>query len=170
MYCTAATYVEAPEMLRETAELFAVDVDLLGATIAGTDRSAWTAPERATADAALMRLNAMLTRASNECDAYLRQRGYTLPLDAVQFPVLAVWARSIARYHVQPRRDLTSEQSGRVERDYRDAIKALTAISRGELSLGANDPLARTPAAANSSGVAVVSQPARFDDCALRGY
>lgn len=170
MYCTAAAYVEAPEMLRETAELFGVDEALLGATIAGEDRDEYEPADVARADLALARINAMLARATHEADAYLRQRGYTLPLDAAQFPVLAVWTRSIARYHIQPRRDLTSEQSGRVERDYRDAIKALTAIARGELSLGANDPLARTPASAASSGVTVAAQPSVFDAHALRSY
>lgn len=169
MYCTAPDYVLAPEMLRETAELFSVDTELLGATIAAADRSPWTLAEQAAANAVLMRLNAILTRAATEADAYLRRRGYAVPLDGQQFPVLVVWTRSIARYHVQPRRDLTSEQSGRVERDYRDAIKAFQAIAKGELSLGANDPLAST-ASAGAGAVHVVAQPSVFARDAMPGY
>jgi phage gp36-like protein len=55
--------------------------------------------------------------------------------------VLKTWTRMIARYHIQQQRDKTNEDSGRIERDYRSASRALEAVAAGDRALGAGDPL-----------------------------
>lgn len=143
-YCTPAQLVDSPDRLTELAQVWNLDGGLLAATVSGTDRSAWTIEEIAAADAALAAIERELTRVDGEVDARLATRGYALPLDAAQFPVLTVWARSIARYHLNAARngDGADVEQGRVERDYLDARKALQLVADGKLSLGANDPLA----------------------------
>lgn len=140
-YITPAQLAEGPGMLRELAEPFGVAADLLSATISGADRSAWSADEIAVADSALASIEHTTARACAEMNAYLVKRGYALPLAASDFPVLTTWARNIARYHLQPQRDLTNEQTGRIERDYRGTLQALKAVAAGDIGLGPNDPL-----------------------------
>lgn len=157
MYLTPAQLADGPGARLEIAQLFELDADLLAATLAGADRSAWTADEIAATDAAVVTIEAVIQRADGEINAHLAQRGYTLPQDPQQFPVLITWCRAITRYHLQIQRDRTNEDTGRIERDYRDTLRALQAVAQGKLSLGAGDPLAAgntQPAAVQSSGPA----------------
>lgn len=102
-------------------------------------------------------------------DSRLARRGYQLPLDHLQFPVLTVWARAIARYHLHPQRDRTNEETGRIERDYRNAIRSLNSIAKGELSLGANDPLAVDAGAQDGGAVRIESNPRMHSRGSLKG-
>lgn len=157
MYLTPAQLADGPGARLEIAQLFELDADLLAATLAEADRSAWTADEIAAADAAVVTIQAVIARADAEVDAHLAQRGYALPQDATKFPVLITWSRAITRYHLQIQRDRTNEDTGRIERDYRDALRALQAVAKGQLALGAGDPLAAggaEPASVQSSSSA----------------
>lgn len=145
--------------LLELSQLFEVAEDLLTATIEDGDRSAWQPAEIATADAALVVIVQACEQATSECDTRLVARGYAVPMSPEQFPVLVVWARSIARYHLNRNRDKTDEERGRIERDYRDALRSLDMVTKGTLSLGAGDPLAASGAA---DVVSVTSQPRIF--------
>ncbi len=167
MYVTPAQLANGPDSLNELSELFGVAADLLRATINGSDRSAWGTDETAAADDALARITAYCLQATGEIDAYLVKRGYTVPMDATQFPLLSVWGRSIARYHLHPQRDRTTEDSGRIERDYRDARKALEMVATGDLMLGAGDPLAVDDIDADAGSVRVVSQRRKFSRTTL---
>jgi phage gp36-like protein len=140
-YLTPAQLVEGQGSLLEMAQLHELPPELLAATIAGGDRSAWSADEIAAADAALASLLVKLDEASSEVDTYLVRRGYDVPLSSAQFPVLKTWTRMVARYHIQQQRDKTNEDSGRIERDYRSASRALEAVAAGDRALGAGDPL-----------------------------
>lgn len=157
MYITPAQLATGPEALQELSQLLGVaDQDLLLATINGSDRTAWTVDEIAAADAALATLEAYIERADSEINARLSHRGYSVPMSAESFPILMVWAAAITRYHLARMRDRTSEETGRVERDYRDALRALQMVADGKLSLGAGDPLA---AAQQTAAVHVTSNP-----------
>lgn len=141
MYVTPAQLADGAEALQELSELYGIELALMAATIADGDRSAWPVDDVAQADVALASVERFVVQADGEVDARLAVRGYELPQDPVRFPVLAVWARAIARYHLHRQRDRTSEETGRIERDYRDAIRALDQVAAGKLSLGAGDPL-----------------------------
>ncbi|RPE81843.1 phage protein Gp36 family protein [Vulcaniibacterium tengchongense] len=170
MYVTPAQLADGADALNELAELYQIDPPLLAATIAAGDRSRWTPEEIASADAALDSIVRFTLQAGGEIDARLAQRGYPLPQDPAQFPVLAVWGRAIARYHLHRQRDRTNEETGRIERDYRDAIRALDAVVAGKLSLGAGDPLAPTPPSDPDGGaVRFSSQPRIFSRDKLEG-
>lgn len=153
-YITPTEVIQAPGMLAELAELFEVAQDLMAATIAGGDRSAWTAEEIADADTALAELLALCERADGEIDFYLQQRGYDIPLSKARFPILATWAFKVLRYQIQPQRDRTNEETGRIERDYRMAIRSLEQVAAGKLTLGANDPYGQSAAGAGMPQVA----------------
>lgn len=161
MYITPIQLAAGPGMLKELSELFELPPALLQATLGGGDRSAFSAAEIAAADAALDVMDDVCLQTAGEMDAYLVRRGYTLPLDATQFPILTRLARPIARYHLHPQRDLTDEASGRIERDYRNALKQLAAIAAGEMGIGATDPLLAPGGAAVVVGGPEVSAPAR---------
>jgi phage gp36-like protein len=165
-YITPAQLITGPNALLELAQLVEIDADLLAATIAAGDRSAWSSEEIAAADAALVTIADYITRADGEINARLSQRGYTLPMSPVQFPILVVWAAAIARYHLARTRDLTNEQTGRHERDYREAIKALQLVADGRLSLGAGDPLS---AAEQTDATQITSNPRLFSRNSLAG-
>jgi len=164
MYCTPAQFVDAPEMLNELSELYQIATALLAATIAGAPRDEWTPEEIAAADAALTSVQGHLVGAAAEVDARLVKRGYVLPLSAAQFPVLTTWSLAIARYHLNPQRERTDETTGRVERDYRNAIRDLNALANGDLSLGPEDPLARR------GGPAFCAPERQFTQDTLRDY
>jgi phage gp36-like protein len=167
MYITPAQLAAGAGVLRELTQIFELaDEQLLSLTIAGGDRSAYTAEQIAAADAALSEIDASITRADGEIDTYLVQRGYTVPVSAVQFPVLTTWARMIARYHLQPQRDRSSEETGRVERDYRPALAALAQVADGKRSLGADDPLAQ---AVTAGGAEVTSAERIFTRKTMQG-
>lgn len=160
-YLTAQQLADGPEGLKELSELYGIDAALLAATLDGGDRSAWTIDEQAEADEALDSVNRFIALGDGEVDARLSQRGYQLPMSAAQFPVLTVWARAIVRYHIHRQRDRTSEETGRIERDYRDALRALDYVAQGKLSLGAGDPLAGA-GPADGGAVRVASNPRMF--------
>ncbi len=172
MYVTAAQLADGSASLQELAELYTVDQPLLAAVIAGDSTGAWPTGEVAAAMMAVSSIERFAQQATAEVDARLAQRGYTLPLDPAQFQILGVWARAIARYHLHRQRDKTSEESGRIERDYKDALRSLDLVAAGKLSLGANDPLvpsAGNPAADDAGGaVRVTSKPRMFNRDSLR--
>ena len=164
MYCTPAQLIDSEVRATQLAQLFDLPAALLVATIAGTPRDAWTPEEIAQADAALVAITAELVRATGEADARLARRGYILPSDPVHFPVLVVWVRAIARYHLHALRegeDFNTE-NGRIERDYREAREALDLIAAGKLSLGAGDPLAVPAEGSDAGAIRITSQPRMF--------
>lgn len=171
MYVTPAQMADGSGALRECAELFELDPALLAATLAGGDRSAWTAEQQAAADAAVVTITDTITRAEGEMHAYLGPRGYTLPLDPVAFPVLTTWARAIARYWLALQRDLKTEDTGRVERDYRAALQQLRLVADGKIGLGDGDPLFGTGASSSGSPQVDPEAPARvFTRDSLAGF
>ena len=165
MYLTPAQLIDGSDGAKEFADLFVVEPALLAAVVAGEDTSAWPADSVARAVAAQDSVVRFIAQAVGEVDARLTKRGYPLPQDATRFPVLSVWTRSIARYHLHRQRDRTSEETGRIERDYRDALRALDFVAEGKLGLGAGDPLMANPndpSQPGSNAVRVVSQPRLF--------
>lgn len=168
-YLTADQLADGPESLKELSELYGIEADLLAATLAGGDRSAWTPAEIAAADAALASIGRFIAQADGEVDARLAVRGYALPQDAQRFQVLTVWARAIARYHIHRQRDRTNEETGRIERDYRDALRALDLVAAGKLSLGAGDPLAPEPGAGDGGAIRVSGGQRMFSRSTLGG-
>lgn len=166
MYATPAHLLDGPEAAKELGELYGCDPLLLVAVEGGGDTSAWTGDEVAAATAALNSITTYCEQAAAEVDTRLATRGYATPLSAVQFPILAVWSRAIARYHLNRNRDKTDEERGRIERDYRDALRFLDMIAAGKLSLGADDPLT---GAAGDGAVQIASNRRLFDRRSLRG-
>lgn len=144
-YVTPANLADGSEATKELAELYGIEAALLIAVITGGDTSTWTTADVAAAQDALASITRFCTQATAEVDARLAVRGYPLPQDAAQFPILVTWSRAIARYHLHRQRDRTNEETGRIERDYRDTMRALDLVATGKLSLGANDPLAPAP-------------------------
>lgn len=114
-----------------------VDAALMDATLREADRSAWQPADTAVADQALANVQAAIDDADSVIDGYLASR-YTLPLASVP-GVLVVYGRAIARYNLHKARQ-SLETNDPIVRDYRDAVKFLTAIANGQLSLGADDP------------------------------
>lgn len=168
-YVTAQQLSDGPESLKELSELYDIEAGLLAATLTGGDRSGWDADDIAAADEALASIERFIVQADGEVDARLAVRGYVLPQDPLRFPVLTVWARAIARYHIHRQRDRTNEETGRIERDYRDALRALDMVANGKLSLGAGDPLATEPAGIDGGAVRLQSQPRMFSRRTLGG-
>ncbi|HEY0466070.1 MAG TPA: phage protein Gp36 family protein [Polyangiaceae bacterium] len=162
MYVTPQQLADGSDSLKELSELLDVPADLLRATLDEADRTGWDAGEIAAADAAVATIEQQCVAASGEIDARLVQRGYQVPLDAGQFQILAVWGRSIARYRLHPQRDRTSEETGRIERDYNAAVRDLNAVAKGELSLGAGDPLVVNQVTDNAGAVRVQSGDRKF--------
>jgi len=144
MYLTPAQLASGVDMRAEMSELFGVPPELLALVFAGDtpDPNEWMPAELAAAVNAVDEIEQTIVRASGEIDARLAQRGYTLPVDVQRFPIVGTWARSITRYLLHTQREGTQETTGRIERDYRDAIRSLNLIAEGKLLLGANDPLA----------------------------
>ena len=167
MYVTPAQLADGSDATKEYAELYGVDPALLAVVIAAGDTSAWPPAEVAAATAALASIERFCTQADGEVDARLAVRGYPLPQDPVQFPVLQVWARAIVRYHLNRLRDRTSEETGRIERDYREALRALDMVAAGKLTLGAGDPLAE--GAADEGAVRMTSNARMFSRSTLGG-
>jgi len=169
MYVTPVHLASLPDSLQELSELLQIDPALLRATIDGADRAEWSADECQHADDALAQIQFACEQASGEVDARLVKRGYRLPFPEGRFPVLTVWARAIARYHLHQQRDRTGEETGRIERDYRNAIRSLDAVAQGQLSLGAEDPLATDAAGAGSGSVRVDGNSRMFSRKSLGG-
>lgn len=160
MYVTPTQLADGADASKELAELFGVEPSLLSAVIAGGDTSAWPPQDIDRAEAVLASIDRACALATSEADSRLGARGYAVPMDAARFPVLTVWARAIARYHLNRNRDRTDEDRGRIERDYREALRALDLVAAGKLSLGAGDPL--TAAAADDGAIRVTSEPRAF--------
>lgn len=118
----------APEDNRVTGEL-------LRLTIAGGDRSTYTAAEIAAADAALVRLNGVLDRASKRIDSYLAPR-YPLPLDAqlIAGSELIQACMDISRFML-----MEDAATDTVKDRYDRAIAWLRDLSNGKASLGPVD-------------------------------
>lgn len=166
MYVTAAQLADGSASLQELAELYSVEPPLLAAVIAGDSTAAWTPSEVASALAAVASIERFAQQATAEVEARLAQRGYPLPMNPLQFQVLVVWTRAIARYHLHRQRDRTTEETGRIERDYRDAQRALDLVASGKLSLGADDPLVPV-VDADGGAVRASSQPRMFSRSSL---
>lgn len=149
MYVTLAQLAELPGAL-ELAQVASdahgavVDAALMEATLLDGDRSAYTADQIAAADSARARIEQATVEAGAVIDGYLGRR-YTLPLAAAP-PILATWARSIARYRLHASR-ISDDRTDPVARDYRDAVRFLEQVAAGKFSLGTGDP-ERTSAAA----------------------
>ena len=148
-YITHTELAERPGA-RELAQvatadnLAVVDVDLMEASLRGTDRSAWDADAQAAADDALRRIDDAVAEADATIDGYLAKRGYAVPL---QLPaesarkLIAGWSRAIARYLLQ-KDSISDEKTSPIARDYRDALRLLQLTAEGKFSLGAEDPQA----------------------------
>jgi len=154
MYLTPAQLASGVDMLNELSELFGVSADLLTTMFAGDtpDPNAWTPAELAAAVNAVDEIEQTIIRASGEIDARLAKRGYALPVDIKQFPIVGTWARSITRYLLHTQREGTQETTGRIERDYRDAREFLKLVADGKVLLGTNDPLAAPAGSVHVSG------------------
>lgn len=114
-----------------------VDADLLAATVAQADRSAWTAPAQAAADAAVLRMAGALERASAHADTYLFPRYRTqmpLPPDLVAGSALPAVVAAIAY-----KRLYGAAVPDEVRKGCQWADDYLRDISKGVVSLGAVD-------------------------------
>lgn len=172
MYVTPIQLSTGANAAEEIAQLFGLAVELWLLTVEAGDRSEYSPEEIAQADSAFAAVEALCVQATGEVDAYLSQRGYALPMSPTQFPVLGTWTRAIARYHLHPDRERTPEDLGRIERDYRDARRALQMVADAKLSLGAGDPL--TPGNSDSSNpdagpIRYTSKPRMFSRDSLGG-
>ncbi|MGA7437656.1 MAG: DUF1320 domain-containing protein [Luteibacter sp.] len=147
MYVTPDQLAERPGA-RELAQVATRERDaivpdgLMDATLRGTDRSAWTPPQIASADDALARIQEAIGEAGGIIDGFLARR-YTLPLTVVP-GVVTAWARSITRYLLHKDR-IAGENDDPIVRDYRDAMKLLQLTADGKFSLGADDPSINDP-------------------------
>lgn len=93
-----------------------------------------------------------LKDASDEIDVYVGGR-YTLPLTDIP-PVLTRLCVDMALYLMSKPPSITEEKRTR----YEDAVKLLTKISKGEVTLGSKDP----QGSGNTGGSFFSSAPSRF--------
>jgi phage gp36-like protein len=169
MYVTPAQLADRPGATEiaqvATPEREAVvDADLMDATLRGADRSAWTSGQTAVADLALATTQTAIDDAGSLIDGYLAKR-YPLPFSG-PLNLLAVWARSIARYLLhKDRRALENDDP--IVRDYRDALKSLQLVADGKLSLGAGDPSITDP---GDGDVQFTSDPPVFGRDQMRSF
>jgi len=154
MYLTPAQLANGVDMLNELSELFGVPADLLATMFAGDtpDPNVWAPAELAAAVNAADEIEQTIVRACGEIDARLAKRGYALPVDIKQFPIVGTWARSITRYLLHTQREGTQDTTGRIERDVRDAREFLKLVADGKVLLGTNDPLAASAGSVHVSG------------------
>lgn len=143
----------------------AVATDLMEATLRGADRSAWAADLVAVADDALQRIQDAVVEAESIIDGNLAKRSYPLPLSPVP-KLVTGWARDIARYLLHKDRG-GKEDSDPIVRNYRDALKFLALVAKGEFSLGAEDPITSNP---NQLDVRFESAPSVFDRTSRRVF
>ena len=106
-----------------------VNAQLLGATLDGSDRSAYTAQERTDADAAVDHLQRRVDDANVEVDSYLARYPQLTTTDD-----LAVYAYDIALYRILG----GQRESERYER-YRAALRYLQAVAAGDINLDLDD-------------------------------
>ena len=151
--------VATPEHARQVA------TDLMEATLRGGDRSAWPADQVAVADDALQRIQDAVTEAESLIDGYLAKRSYPLPLSPVP-KLVTGWVRDIARYLLHKDRG-GKEDSDPIVRNYKDALKFLGLIAKGEFSLGAEDPITSNP---DLLDVRFESAPSVFDRKSRSAY
>lgn len=142
MYITPAQLADRPGAL-EIAQVATperepiVDAALMDAVLRGNDLSGWQPADVAVADLALANVQAAIDDADSVIDGYLAKR-YPLPLASTP-PILATYARALARYNLHKNRQ-SLEANDPIVRDQRDAMKFLMAVASGALSLGATDP------------------------------
>lgn len=117
-----------------------VAADLLDALLRGNDTSDWAPHEVDQAQAAIDRIDAVVTEAGAIIDGYLAKRGYKLPLDPVP-DLVSSWCRSIARYLLHKNRRQVDEKDP-IYRVYRDTLRMLALTADGKFSLGADDGVA----------------------------
>jgi phage gp36-like protein len=149
--------VATPESSKVVAD------SLMLATLTGADRAAWPTAEIAVADAALARISAAQADTDALIDGHLACR-YALPL-AVIPPVVTSWARAIVRYKLHANR-ISDEKTDPIARDYRDALKFLSAVQAGSFSLGAQDPVVTGP----ETDVRFASSPVVFGRDQMRSF
>ena len=142
-----------------------VATELMEATLRGGDRSTWPADQVAVADDALQRIQDAVTEAESIIDGSLAKRSYPLPLSPVPRLVTG-WTRDIARYLLHKDRG-GKEDTDPVVRNYRDALKFLAMIVKGEFSLGAEDPITSNP---DQLDVRFESSPSVFDRTSRRAF
>ena len=142
-----------------------VATELMEATLRGGDRSTWPTDQVAVADDALQRIQDAVTEAESIIDGSLAKRSYPLPLSPVPRLVTG-WTRDIARYLLHKDRG-GKEDTDPVVRNYRDALKFLAMIVKGEFSLGAEDPITSNP---NQLDVRFESSPSVFDRTSRRAF
>ncbi|MGK4362095.1 gp436 family protein [Ectopseudomonas chengduensis] len=162
-YITADQLAERPgarelAQVATAAHMAIVPAELMEATLRGADRSIWTAPQVASADDALQRIEDAVRQAEGLVDGYLARRGYGLPLSPVP-ELVTGWVRDIARYLLHKDRQ-GREDNDPIVRAYRDALKFLELIAQGKFSLGALDPIQNNP---STIDVRFDSAPSVFD-------
>ncbi|ARU87117.1 gp436 family protein [Pseudomonas sp. M30-35] len=169
-YITADDLAERPGA-RELAQVATPDnarqiaTDLMEATLRGGDRSAWPVDQVVVADDALQRIQDAVTEAESLIDGYLARRSYPLPLSPVP-KLVTGWVRDIARYLLHKDRG-GKEDSDPIVRNYKDAMKFLGLIAKGEFSLGAEDPVTNNP---DQLDVRFESAPSVFDRTSRRHF
>lgn len=141
-YITLAQLAEVPGAL-ELAQVASdkhqhpVAAELMELTLRGEDRAAFPPEEVAHADAAAARITEVIAEADAVIDGFLGKR-YQLPLVAVP-GLLSTWSRRIVRYQLHSDR-ISDERTDPIARDYRDTLKLLAQVGKGEFSLGIEDP------------------------------
>ncbi|KAF1009062.1 MAG: hypothetical protein GAK28_00695 [Luteibacter sp.] len=147
LYVTPAQLAEKPgarelaQVATRTRDAIVPDA-LMDATLRGSDRSAWTVAQLATADEALARIMEAIQGAQGIIDGFLAR---TRPLPLPKVPsVVTVWARAITRYQLHGDRS-ASETDDPIVRDYKDALKFLQLTADGKFSLGLDDPVLTDP-------------------------
>jgi len=149
VYATIADLLQAAtggwdELAQRAALNALVDGQLMQATVEGTERAAWTAPAVEAADAALLRINDALARASAHADTYMFPRYRTvMPLAAElvagsSLPA-AVAAIALKRLYGH----LVPEE---VRKGTQWADDYLRDLSKGVVSLGGLDATVAQPA------------------------
>lgn len=132
------------ELAQRAAHSPLVDGALLAATVAASDRSAWSAEAQAQADAALLRINAELARATSHADTYLFPRYrqlMPLPPELVAASPLPVVVATIAY-----KRLYGALLPDDVRKGCQWADDWLRDVSKGLVSLGAQDATVAQPA------------------------
>lgn len=122
-----------------------VAAELMDLTLRGGDRAAFPAGEIARADTAAARITQVIAEADAVIDGFLGKR-YALPLPIASVPsLLTTWARRIVRYQLHSDR-ISDERTDPIARDYRETLKLLAQVGKGEFSLGIEDPTTGTAA------------------------
>lgn len=157
-YVTPAQLADSPRA-QEIAQVATpenetiVDTVLMDAVLRGASTSTFVPAQVAVAQKVLATVNAIIADTDQLIDGYLAKR-YTLPF--VSFPtILTSWARAIVRYRLHQHL-ISDEKTNPIARDYRDAIKFLSLVADGTISLGAGDPTA-----SGGAGMTQVVAPGR---------